>query len=152
MPWGCNQFSIIAKLLACQAGADVVCAAGTYTTAMSINGANQTAQVQSNDSWFPVLTPWIVISLGATPPTALIIGYAIVSGTEIDSIAVPTQLLVANAQLMFSVPLIGPSSKLTWLAGAAPLIEVNPTAQPVTVRAQGGAGSRALFQLFLGAA
>ena len=117
---------------------------------MSINGANSTIVTTETDNFIPSLTAMMFFKLGATPPTALFIGFALVSGTEIDSIAVTTDLLTASNQFSITVPLLGAASKSTWQIAQSPLVEVNPTGQSVTVRAVGGSGSRAIFQLLLG--
>lgn len=148
MPWGANTYPGTPQFLTIQGAAgDVACTAGSYTTVMSIGGASNVFQHSQVGQWIPIVLAMLYIKLGATAPSALIVGFATTSGTEIDSIAMDTDLLVNNGSFALTFPLMGVKSGTLWQAGATPLVEVNPTGQNVTVRSVGAAGTRGLFWL-----
>jgi hypothetical protein len=136
--------------LTAQAGADVVCNSGAATTALS-SGGTTAAFVQPHPGLVvPSLSGVITITLGAAAPTAMVITFATTAGTPIDSFTVSPTVLVNLANLMIPLEFIGAASASVWQgAGLTPLIQVNPTAQNVTVRVS---GSRVQFGLISGGA
>jgi len=148
MPWGANTFAGLPQFMSIQGAAgDVNCPAGSYTTVLSIGGASNTFQHQQAGQWIPRVDALLYFKLGATAPSAIIIGFATTTGTEIDSLQVDTDLLVNNGSFAITVPLMGVKSNTLWQAGATPLVEVNPTGQAVTIRSVSVAGSRGIFWL-----
>ena len=150
MPVGCNNFPAVPTKLTATGAADVAVAAGGYTTALSVGCAGTALATTDVDSVIPVLFGVLVIYLGATAPTAMVIGFATTSGTEIDTYTVDPGQLVNSAKIVVPFHFVGAASRTSWLgAGLTPLIEVNPTGQAVTVK---NVGSRAIFALLPGAA
>jgi len=142
---GCNLFYSDPTLLTAQGAADVTCAAGASTTALSVGGAG-TALSQSNpDSVIPTVFGVLVIVLGATAPSALVIAYCETTHTAIDSYTVLAALLVNSATLVVPISFVGSASRSSYAgSGASPLITVSPTGQAVTVK---NGASRAVWQL-----
>lgn len=148
IPWGTDLSTIAPTVL--NANADVAVTAGTTTTAIHSQSAGTGVPlIQTNPiDVYPVIQGVLAVLLGATAPGALVISYATTSGVAISSYTFPPALLVNNATVMVPIFLIGPlSNSLYTGAGKDPLIQINVTAQNVTVKA---VGSQALFQLLLG--
>lgn len=134
--------------MSAQGGGDVACPAGSTTTVLSIGGNNTTVLALGTDTFSPNVDITLAILLGATPPTALVVSYNTVGGPgNIDTYSVAPATLVANATLVIGITLIGPASKLTWQTATAPIIQVDPTGQAVTVK---NVGSRGIFSLYQG--
>jgi hypothetical protein len=148
IPWGTDLSTIAPTVL--NANADVAVTAGVTTTAIhSQSGGVAVPLIQTNPiDCYPIIWGNLAILLGATPPTALVISYATVSGTAIASYTFPPALLLANATAMVPIFLVGPLSATLYTgAGKDPLVQVNATGQAVTVKA---VGSAAIFELVLG--
>jgi hypothetical protein len=148
IPWGTDLSTIAPTVL--NANADVAVTAGVVTTAIhSQSGGVAVPLIAANKfDMYPIMWGNLAILLGATPPTALVISYATISGTAIQSYTFPPALLLANATAMVPIFMVGPlSSALYQGAGTDPLIQVSATAQNVTVKA---VGSSAVFELVLG--
>jgi len=148
IPWGTDLTTIAPAIL--NANADVVCGAGAWTTALLSQSAGTPVPLKMVNRFdvYAYIAGVLAITLGATAPTALMIAYALVSGTPILAYTVPVGLLVNSAVILVPFFLSGASSSA--LSGGVafnPLIQVDPTAQDVTVTA---VGSQALFQLFPG--
>lgn len=115
-------------------GSDTACPAGTRTAVQNlpVNGGALTASLAPGATYNVLFFCFVVISLGATPPSALVLD---VSGGS--SWTVPTQLLVANANLLLSFTLVRQI-----VGGSTPGLfasfGVNPTGQAVTYRANSG--------------
>jgi hypothetical protein len=147
---GTQGFYGLPILLTAQAGADVTCNSGATTTALSIGGASSLFVQPHPGIVIPIISGQITITLGATPPTALVITFATTAGTAIDSFTVSPTVLTASANLMIGLEFLGVASGSAWQgAGLTPLIQVAPTAQNVTARF---AGSRCVFGLISGGA
>jgi len=132
------------------ANADIVVTAGVTTTAIHSQSGGVAVPLIATNRFDMYATIWgnLCILLGATAPTALVISYATVSGTAIASYTFPPALLVNAATIMVPIYLIGPISSVLYQgAGTDPLVQVNATAQNVTVKA---VGSSAIFELALG--
>ena len=148
IPWGTDLSTIAPTIL--NANGDVACAAGAVTTAISSqSGGTPVPLVQTNQfDVYPLIMGVLTILLGAVAPSALVISYATTAGTAISSFPVEPGLLVALAELMVPIFLLGPlSSTLYTGAGKNPLIQVAPTGQAVTVKQ---VGSQAIFMMQLG--
>jgi hypothetical protein len=73
------------------------------------------------------------ISLGATPPSALLVYARLNGASQFDSFNVDTNFLVGNANLFIPVLLYGPRSVSSYMGiGTQIQIGVNPTGQAVT--------------------
>lgn len=145
---GVQIFAAAPTKLVAQAGADVTCAAGAATTALSVGGVSTAVIAGNVGSWLAKVHGVIFIDLGATAPSAMVISYATTAGTAIDSITVPASQLVNSAHLQIPIFLLDVASATKWLgSGATPLIQVNPTGQAVTAKL----GSVVLFELPPGA-
>lgn len=148
IPWGTDLSTIAPTVL--NANADVTCNAGATTTAIHSQAAGTAVPlIQTNAiDVYPYIAGVLVLVLGATAPSALVISYATTAGTAIDSYTVEPALLVNLAELVIPFFLVGPlSSTLYGGAGKDPLIQVTPTGQNVTAKK---VGSRAIFQLLVG--
>jgi hypothetical protein len=148
IPWGTDLSTIAPTLL--NANADVTLTAGTAVTAIhSQSGGVAVPLIASNKfDMYPIINGVLAIALGATAPTAIVVSYATISGTAIQSYTVPPAVLVINTTIMVSVFLFGPiSSTLYTGAGTDPLIQVNCATTAATLKA---VGSQAIFQLELG--
>lgn len=147
---GTQQFYAGPTKLTAQGAADVACPAGAFTTALSVGGTSTAIVSQSPGIVIPYIAGVLIILCGAAAPTALTIGFATTSGTEIDTLVVAPALLVNNATIAIPLALIGLAAATAWLgSGLTPLLEVNPTTNAVTAKA---AGSRGMFMLLPGGA
>ena len=132
--WGANAAAI--GPVGLNNNASVACPAATYTTALAYGYAQSPLPVYapSPASYNGMLSGFIPVTLGATPPTALSIYFCLVSGTGLALLSVPTANLTASANLMvplglaFNIPTSngGPTQ---WTL----LVQVYPVAQAVTV-------------------
>ena len=148
IPWGTDLSTIAPTIL--NATGDVTLTAGTAVTAIhSQAGGTPVPLIQTGHfDVYPYIAGVLTIVLGGTEPYAMVISYATTSGTAIDSYTVEPGLLVAHAELVIPIFLIGPvSSSLYGGAGQDPLIQVKCTGAAATAKA---VGSRAIFQLLLG--
>lgn len=117
------------------AGADVACPAGTETNVLI--GATNLILPNAVD-YFLMVSGVMVVTFGASPPTALSIGARIQGAADFDSQTIYPSLLVASATLICPFTLSSPTSRSLWANTAGPVcISVNPTAQAVTARANG---------------
>jgi hypothetical protein len=139
--WGVNQS--VSNPMIVTAGADVNCPSATETTVLSgtfgPQPGSQNLAIQSDLA--------VVIALGATPPTAMVIAVRVGSGADYDTWTVPPAVLVANANLSLAPSLLGIFGRGSLAAGATINVTVNPTGQAVTFKAQ----SRVVHQLSTGA-
>lgn len=129
---------------------DAAAGAGAWTTALSsqVGGVGVLVVFPGPLSVIPRLRGALVVVLGAAAPTALQLAYALVAGTPIATYTVEPGLLVALAELVIPFEFVGAQAAgLFAPAGKNPLVQVNPTAQAVTVKAVGSFG---WFDLSLG--
>lgn len=139
--WGINQALPNPSIVT--AGADVACPAGTETNVLSATitaaAPGQNLALQSDVA--------CVISLGATPPTAMTINARVGASADYDSWTVPPVVLAASANLSLAPSLMGTFARNALAAGSAINISVNATGQAVTFKAQ----SRVVHTVFIGA-
>jgi hypothetical protein len=125
-------------------GGDVACPAGSPTTVLSSAALSAFAP----GDYYPMIWAYLAILFGATPPTAMSVGFQLGAGSTVDFMALPVPLFVANATILFTVPLVGANSGSAWVgAGSIINVTVNPFAQAVTFKY---ANSRAVIALFRG--
>lgn len=118
-------------------GADVACAAGSYTTIVTA------APLTILEDGIYSLYYWgaLAVAFGAALPTALQVRLTGLQGTPSDIRAYPPSVFVANATLLLPVStkrtMVGLTNNLL-LAGTTitPNWAVQPTGQAVTVKAQ----------------
>jgi len=124
-------------------GADVTCPAATETNIFT----TPTLIMPDPGNFFPLIWFHLCISLGATPPTACIFHSQINGGTNLNTITVPVQLLIANANIFFSGEIVNSDSPSLWISpGSTVSLSCNPTGQTVTVRASGMRAAIAMFR------
>lgn len=143
--WGTNLSTIAPAIL--NANGDVTANAGAWTTAIKSQSGGTAVPLISAAAFdcYPLIQGFLVVLLGAAAPSALVLGYALATGTELATYTVAPGLLVNLAELVIPFFFVGPLGTGTFKPpGANPLIEVNPTGQNVTVKK---VGSQALFQL-----
>lgn len=125
-------------------GSDVACPAATETNVI----ANIIAAALTLGSYYPLVSGVLVITMGATPPTALVIAARIGAAADFATYTVSTLFLTANANVAFPFTLIGANSSSAFVGASVTVnVSVNPTAQAVTTRV---AGSYSVLQLFRG--
>ena len=140
--WGTQNPSYVQGFGGTVAGADVACPSGSETNVIQI----ATVVAPTPGQWRTLIVGVLGISLGATPPTAIVLAARIGAGADFDSYQVPVGALVANATLAMPVFLNGPISTTLWFPSAPTVnITVAPTAQAVTVRF---VGSRAYCNIW----
>jgi hypothetical protein len=149
---GSDPSTIAPTLLNCNA--PVTCAAGAWTTAIlsQVAGTPVPLIMVNRFDVYPVITGFLNVASAAGTLSALELGYALVSGTELATQLVDFSI-VNNAftgPFNVTIPffLAGPLGSGVYAPpGKNPLIEVKPTGDSVTVNVL---GSYALFQLLQG--
>ena len=117
-------------------GSDQACPANTETNC--IIAGSPLNVISGSINYAPLIIGTIVLSMGATPPTTLVVAARIVGAADFDSMTVSPLLMVANATFAMSFVLTGSSVRGVWNFPSGNLaISVNPTAQAVTARANG---------------
>lgn len=145
MPGPANLYGVSNSPSQCQAfgmGSDVVCTAGATTVVLS---SAPLASVTAG--WFyPLVWPGLIITIGATPPSSMIIGFRIGTGSMVDGWQIDGSTMPASGTLAFWGAMVGLASNVTW-AGAGSVINliVTPQTNNVTVRSF---ESRAVIGLF----
>lgn len=121
---------------------DIACPAGTTTDVINLTASiAPTAGV-----WSGLIQGLLVISLGATPPTAIVLSAKFTGGSQFDSYAVAIGALVASATIIQPITLQTPTSKVAFFPASFGLtLSLTPAAQAVTVRA---AGTRVAAYIF----
>jgi hypothetical protein len=139
--WGVNQ--ALATPVITTATSNVSCPAGQETNVLQ---ASLFSTTQGLDVYLECATE-MVITLGATAPTALAINVRAGSGSDVDTFTVPPVLLVANANLILSPVLVASANRLYFSPPIQFFVSVTPTGQAVTVQAQ----SRAVWSMVISA-
>ena len=123
-------------------GVDLACPAGTETNVID-SGA---LVAISNGYYYPVVCSYMNVTLGATPPTSLVVAARIGAGSDFSTFGPYPSLLVAGATLFITGMLVGPISQTAWQgAGSHIFVTVNPVAQGITFRSY---SSGAFFYLY----
>jgi hypothetical protein len=139
--WGVNQ-ALAAPVLTV-ATSNVSCPAGVETNVLQ---ATLSSTTQGLDVYLECAAE-MVITLGATAPTALAINTRLGSGPDTDIFTVPPILLVANTTLVLSPVFVIGLNRVYFSPPIQFFVSVTPTGQAVTVQAQ----SRAVWSLFISA-
>ena len=115
-------------------GVDIACPANTET-----NVVNSNPMIAPSQGYFsPIAWISVLVTLGATPPTSLLVGLRVASGADIATASPGTLVLVANANLYLNFCLVGPSSQTPWVSpGSIINISINPQGQAVTTHFNG---------------
>lgn len=125
-------------------GGDQACPSGSETNCF----ANLQPTAPGSGNWYGVFSGIMTVLLGATAPTALIIGARIGALADFDNFTVAPALLVNNATLMIPFAFYTAANQANFFpASAAFNITLTPTAQAVTAK---NVGSRIQIQLFHG--
>lgn len=118
-------------------GVDVACPAGSETNVLAILFNPPTV----NGVYYPFIGGYLVISLGATPPTALQYNVRLGAGSDFIALAIGATLLVANANIIQPIYAPGTALIMNNPSGANTFnVSLTPTAQAVTVRTNGTIG------------
>ena len=126
--WG-TQLSTANPAYVALLGGTVNCPAGVETNVAQVNPL----VAAGPGNYYPVWQGVLSLALGATPPTALVIGARVGAGADIGAFTFPVQVLTANAVIMFPVFLVGANSTSLWFpTGAVWNLTVNPTAQAMS--------------------
>lgn len=143
--WGTN-LSVEAPQKMTASG-DITGTAGSEVSCLGIGGTTSptAASAETPGKYQPRIDGVLTVLLGATAPSALVIGYLTGAGADEDTYTVEPGLLVNSAELVLPVHLLGTASASAWIgSGGTPHVTVKATGQNVTVKA---VGSRAIFQL-----
>ena len=125
-------------------GADVDLVAGNETGFILVGNL----KAPSPGNWYPLIWLAATILEGMAASTALVLGAYIDSSPDFDDFTVEPGMLVASAEFVVSVPLVGPPSKTNWYPNGSTLVIAGlATANDSTVK---GVGTRALVQLVRG--
>lgn len=129
-PWGANVGTFAPFYTQLIGSANVSCPANTETNVVNVTGV----AAYGPGNWTPGFLGVLGVSLGATPPTSLVVAARINNGADVSGITVPPAMLVASASLMIPICLWNfPSSTTLWNApGATFQMSVNPGGQAVT--------------------
>ena len=144
-----NQYSgadnpFLATSNATIGGVDVTCNSGSETNVI----ASATLKANIQGDYYPVVWGVLVIYMGATAATALVIAARIGAGADFATYTVDPGQLVNSQKDQFHFALIGSNSASAWFpTGGVINVTVNPTTQNVTVK---NVGSYAICQLVKG--
>src|SRR5271163_4157656 len=104
--WGTNLFPGSPFILT--AGSPVACPAGSGTIVLD-SGASPLIAAGAGGGFYLFTDLQLVILLGATPPTAMVVALNLVTaGANQDTYTVPPALLVANATIIVGPTLVVP--------------------------------------------
>lgn len=118
-------------------GADIVTGVGVETNVIAITVNNPTV----NGWYYPNFGGWLAISLGATPPTAIFIGYRLGAGSDLSNLQVSPAALVASATVIQPLTLAGTALIVSNPSGINVFnISVQTAGQSATVRTVGSFG------------
>jgi hypothetical protein len=128
----------------CIGAADVSCTSGAETNVI----ASGTIKTPIQGDFYPLISGNLVIYMGATAPTALVIAFRIGAGADVATYTVDPGQLVNSAKVQFAFGFVGANSASAWFPTGSTLnVTVNPTGQTVTVK---NVGSFAIFELIQG--
>lgn len=121
--------------------ADVSCTAGAETTCIT-TGAIKT-NIQGD--FYPLIFGTLVMYLGATAPSALVIAFKIGAGSDVATITWDPGQLVNSAKILVPFCFVGANSSSAWFpTGSTINITANPTGQAATCK---NVGSFAIVEL-----
>jgi hypothetical protein len=141
--WGVARPGITPAVLI--PASDTSCPSATETTVITTSSALVAGFA---GDFYPLIQGVLVILLGGTAPSALVIGARLGSAADFDSYTVEPALLTNSAELVIPLALVGVNSATAWSpTGAVVNITVNPTGQTVTCKK---VGSRAIITLGTG--
>lgn len=124
-------------------GTNVPCPAGSETNVIT---SGPIAAI-SPGFYYPML--WLSLSIlyGGTLPTQIIVAFRIGAGSDVDSVFIPTNSLVASTANVFSATLIGASSQVAWQGSGSTInVTLSPSAQAITLQLTGSRAAIALFR------
>lgn len=123
--------------------ADVSCPSATETNVIA-----QALTAPSSGNWYVVISGVLTITMGATAPSAIVIGARIGAASDFDSYGVGVGTLVNSATVGYPVLLASVANQANFFPGGSTFnVTVNPTGQTVTAKLT---GSRLIYQLFRG--
>jgi len=142
--WGVQREDLAATVYGTVSGNDVSCTSSTKTTIVT-SGA---LAAISAGPYYPLIFLSVGIVLGATAPSALVLGFQIGSGSSVDTFALPVGILANSAVLSVAVTLVGVNSATAWQGSGSTInITANATGEAITVK---NVGTRAVVLLCRG--
>lgn len=109
-------------------GGNITCPPGVETNIIASNPLIAVSQ----GFFFAQVLGQVAINIGATPPTALTVGFRIGAGADFWAWSWPSQYLVANAELISPLVAFTVTSQTIWQGtGSIVNVSLNPTAQQV---------------------
>lgn len=110
-------------------GVPIACPAGVETNVVASN-----PQIGPSQGFFsPIAWVSLLVTLGATPPTSMLVGLRIASGADLVTVSPSPLLLTASANFYCNFCLVGASSQAPWVSpGSVVNISINPQGQAVT--------------------
>ena len=114
-------------------GSDINCVAGVETTIQS-----QGLAAISPGIYYPMIFFNMIITIGATPPSQIVVAGKIGAGADFQTIGTNPVLLVANANLVMTGLMVGTPSDVPWRgAGSTVNVTITSTGQAVVSKGSG---------------